>query len=257
MFDEKLNKLPEMNLKDLTTLNYSPNTVNIGSVNFHTNLYMNNTHNKTNPNSSLGYPNYGSSNTSSTSWLESIMNPLTASLTNPSFLSSLSSLSSLTPKTNITTDIDRPLLERSTGVPSWYSSFSSDYTCSSTGPSNYSSTGPSTCSSTGPSTCSSTGPSNYSSTGPSNYSFNSTGTERSSSSVVHDYNVLEHIFILDTDNSNGYKISCSCVSPTGCSQLNTEMSQNENTQEHVNEPVSSETQEKTVTESSVTVENEN
>ena len=236
MFDDKLNKLPEMNLKALATLNYSPSTVNIGSVNFHTNfntnLYMNNTNNKTNPNhnSSLGYPNYGSSNTNSTSWLESIMNPLTATLTNPSFLSSLSSL---TPKTNITTDTDRPLLERSTGVPSWYSSFVSD----------------STCSSTGPSTCSSTGSSNY--------SFNSTGTERSSSPVVHDYNVLEHIFILDTDNSNGYKISCSCVSPTGCSQLNTETTQNENTQEHVNEPVSSETQEKTVTESSVTVENEN
>ena len=51
MFDEKLNKLPEMNLKALTTLNCYPNTVNIGSVNFHTNFNMNlYTNNKNNIN---------------------------------------------------------------------------------------------------------------------------------------------------------------------------------------------------------------
>lgn len=204
-----------MNLKYLTSFNYSPNNINIGSVNFNTNLYMNNTHNKNNPDTLLGYPTYSStSNPTSNSWIESLMNPLTATLTNPTFLSSLSpnSLSSQYLSTN---KRENDTLQRCTGVTNdnWRDFLVNYYNPSL-----------------------------------------STGPEVNIPRLDHNYNVLNHIFSVESDS---YKISCSCVSPTGCSQLSTEnnsstTTQNEKTQEQVNKMNGS-----VVSELSVTIENEN
>jgi hypothetical protein len=211
-----MDKLSELNLKALTTLNYSPKNVNIGSVNF--NVYMNNTNNKNNPGSS------------SSNWIDSLMNPLMATVTNPNFLSSLSSNKK----------------EQDTKLERCVDSYPSTRLYNSTGTS---STGPTYFStSTG---TSSTGPTYFStSTGPTSTGTSSTGTSSTghtcpfSTGTSHNYNELEHIFVIDGNRSGGYKLSCSCVSPTGCSDLST------------TEPKSiSETQENT--ESSVTIENEN
>lgn len=246
---DNLNKLPELNLKSLTSLDYYPTTINIGSVNFHTNfnvnMYMNNTNNKNNPNplenSSSGY----------SSFIESLMNPLTATLTNPTFLSSLSSLSSSNNKTDFYTP-----LERSKGVvPGLYDSIRSSSTGSSYSP-NY--THSYTPTSTGPSSTSSTCPSSTSSTGHSSDS----SEEESKSRLFYNYNILDHVYTIDGDSSKGFKISCSRVPLTERSQFSTEnsstesssseVSQSEKTQEHVTKNNVPET-----TESSVVIENEN
>ena len=81
-----MDKLQELILKSPTNLNYSPNNINIGSVNFNTNLYMNNT-NKNNPISSP-------CSTSSSS-VDTLINQLMTTLTEPTYLSSLAFLSNM------------------------------------------------------------------------------------------------------------------------------------------------------------------
>jgi hypothetical protein len=202
---EQLNNLPEMNLKGLTTLNFSPKTVNVGSVNFNTNLFMNNTHNKNNPLDKVA---------PQSTWVDSLMSLVTqpSSLstntnanTNSSKLSNLSTSSSFpssfysgnTYKDWNCPNVDTGVLKRSTYLDDLL--WNQMYGSTGTHVTNTYNTG-----STGTYTFGSTGSNMYQSTGT---------YELKSQSLLHDYNVLNHIFKLveSVNNDNPYTVTCSCM----------------------------------------------